>query len=98
MSGDKNIPGEWRWATLAEVSQIVMGTSPPGNSYNMANRGMALVNGPVEFGRGPLDKTVVKQHTTRPLKTCQEGDLLLCVRGSTTGRTNIAGHCLGERP
>jgi type I restriction enzyme S subunit len=33
----------------------------------------------------------VKQYTTRPVKTCKENDLLLCVRGSTTGRTNVAG-------
>ena len=29
---------------------------------------------------------------------CKEGDLLICVRGSTTGRTNIAGFdaCIGR--
>jgi type I restriction enzyme S subunit len=57
-----------------------------------------LINGPVEFSQGPFGTTVLNQHTTAPTKLCRKGDLLLCVRGSTTGRTNIAGFdaCIGR--
>lgn len=88
---NKELPTKWSWAHLNQVSDITMGTSPPGSSYNLEGRGMPLVNGPVEFDKGPLDRTVLRQNTTRPQKTCKEGDLLVCVRGSTTGRTNVAG-------
>jgi type I restriction enzyme S subunit len=57
-----------------------------------------LINGPVEFGPDPLSETLEVKFTTQPTKFCERGDLILCVRGSTTGRTNIAsGHaCIGR--
>ena len=48
---------------------------------------MPLLNGPTEFGsKSPLPK----QFTTNPKKIARQGDLLFCVRGSTTGRMNWA--------
>jgi type I restriction enzyme S subunit len=92
------IPSTWRWVRLGAITQIVMGHSPPGDTYNKSGDGMPLINGPVEFTEGPFGKTVVNQYTTSPTNTCEEGDLLLCVRGSTTGRTNVAGFraCIGR--
>ena len=54
-----------------------------------------LLNGPTEFG--PKFPTPV-QFTTKPTKLCQNGDILLCVRGSTTGRLNRADqvYCIGR--
>jgi type I restriction enzyme S subunit len=71
---------------------------PPGETYNKFGEGIPMINGPVEFSEGPFGKTVVNQYTTAPTNLCEEGDLLLCVRGSTTGRTNIAGFkaCIGR--
>ena len=91
-------PGSWTWTTLGAVSNVVMGQSPPGSSYNTTGEGVPLINGPIEFSEGPFGKTVVNQYTTAPTKFCDEGDLLICVRGSTTGRTNIAGFraCIGR--
>jgi type I restriction enzyme, S subunit len=91
-------PVGWTWTTLGAVSNVVMGQSPPGDSYNIKGEGVPLINGPVEFTEGPFGKTVVNQYTTAPTKFCDEGDLLICVRGSTTGRTNIAGFraCIGR--
>ena len=61
-------------------------------------KGVPLINGPVEFGPDPFSKTIKKQYTSEPTKMCKEGDLILCVRGSTTGRINIAGFdaCIGR--
>ena len=48
---------------------------------------VALINGPTEFtGKYPIKV----QWTTSPTKICRVGDILLCVRGSSTGRLNIA--------
>lgn len=57
-----------------------------------------MVNGPVEFSSGAFGVTVKSKYTTAPTKLCKTGDLILCVRGSTTGRMNIAGFdaCIGR--
>src|SRR5262249_34220125 len=43
-------------------------------------------------------ETIRSKFTTQPTKFCKKGDLILCVRGSTTGRMNIAGFdaCIGR--
>jgi type I restriction enzyme S subunit len=93
-----NIPASWCWVRLGTITQVLMGQSPPGDTYNKTGEGIPLINGPVEFTEGPFAKTVINQYTTAPTNLCEEGDLLLCVRGSTTGRTNIAGFraCIGR--
>ena len=48
---------------------------------------MALLNGPTEFGSY---HPAPAQYTTDPRKFAEPGDLLFCVRGSTTGRMNWA--------
>lgn len=93
-----DIPANWYWVRLGSIAQVSMGQSPPGESYNKTGEGIPLINGPVEFTEGPFGKTFINQYTTAPTNLCEEGDLLLCVRGSTTGRTNIAGFraCIGR--
>lgn len=92
------LPEGWKWNILGEVSQISMGQSPPGDSYNLNGIGMPLINGPVEFNKSPFSKTKLEKWTTKPTRKCKKGDLLLCVRGSTTGRQNFAGFdaCIGR--
>jgi len=93
-----DVPETWRWVRLGAITHVVMGQSPPGETYNKDGEGVPLINGPVEFTEGPFGKTVVNQYTTAPTNFCEEGDLLICVRGSTTGRTNVAGFraCIGR--
>jgi type I restriction enzyme S subunit len=92
------LPSSWAYAPLSAIADVVMGQSPPGDTYNKSGEGVPLINGPVEFSPGHFGKTVVNQYTTAPTKFCEEGDLLICVRGSTTGRTNIAAFraCIGR--
>ena len=92
------IEPEWEMVELGDAADIVMGQSPKGESYNMEGLGIPLINGPVEFGSEPFSKTIKRQYTTAPTKLCKENDLILCVRGSTTGRMNIAGFdaCIGR--
>ncbi len=64
-----------------------MGQSPPGETCNSDEQGTPLLNGPTEFGyRSPTPV----QYTTDGRKFAHKGDILFCVRGSTTGRMNIA--------
>jgi len=88
------------WVTrhLPDVAQIEMGNSPPGASYNEHGEGVPLINGPVEFSPGAFGVTRRTKFTTAPARMCRRGDLLVCVRGATTGRTNIADFdaCIGR--
>lgn len=95
---DGVLPEGWRWVKLGGISQVIMGQSPPGDSYNIIGEGMPLINGPVEFGPQPFSSTVKSKWTTKPTKLCQKDDLILCVRGSTTGRINLSGFkaCIGR--
>ena len=89
------IPQGWEVKKLGEVATITMGLSPKGDTYNDDGYGTPLVNGPVEFG----DRfTRQIKWTTSPSKLCKEGDLVVCVRGSTTGRNvkSDGTYCLGR--
>ena len=72
---------------LSVHAEIVMGQSPPGNKSNNIGEGVPLLNGPTEFGSHHPEPT---QYTTDVRKAACPGDLLFCVRGSTTGRMNWA--------
>lgn len=89
------IPKGWRVGVLADLAEIVMGSSPPGSSYNDEGVGTPLVNGPVEFGTYFAEK---RKWTTQVTKLSEPNDLIFCVRGSTTGRRVVADdvYCLGR--
>jgi len=93
-----DVPPGWSWTQLGRECLVEMGNSPPGTSYNDAGRGVPLINGPVEFSPMPLGPTRRVKFTTSPTKMCETGDLIVCVRGATTGRTNIAAFdaCIGR--
>ena len=76
----------WREVALGDVAEIVMGQSPPGDKVSGDN-GLALLNGPTEFG---ASHPTPVQFTIDARKYAQPGDILFCVRGSTTGRMNWA--------
>ena len=78
---------DWDTAVLSDLADIVMGQSPSGDACNNYGKGLPLLNGPTEFG-GHHPYPV--QFTTDPRKFSEDGDLLFCVRGSTTGRMNWA--------
>ena len=71
---------------LGDAAVIVMGQSPPGDSVS-DKVGRPLLNGPSGFG---AHHPVPVQFTTDPRKRARTGDLLFCVRGSTTGHMNWA--------
>ena len=82
----KHAAGRWHAVTLGDVADIVMGQSPPGDTVS-SDRGLALLNGPTEFG---AHHPTPVQFTTDARRRAQPGDLLFCMRGSTTGRMNWA--------
>ncbi|HAS8150335.1 TPA: restriction endonuclease subunit S [Vibrio vulnificus] len=89
------IPEGWQVGALSSVVDVVMGQSPKGSTYNDQNEGTPLVNGPVEFG---VYHPVAQKWTTAPTKMSKNKDLIVCVRGSTTGRYVVSDgeYCLGR--
>ena len=72
---------------LAQIADITMGQSPSGDVVSEDPTGLPLLNGPTEFGP---HHPVPVQFTTDTRKQASPGDILFCVRGSTTGRMNWA--------
>ena len=89
------VPEGWSLKTLQDIATVTMGLSPKGETYNEDADGTPLINGPVEFGER-FTKRV--KWTTAPTKLCQDGDLVVCVRGSTTGKyvKSDGVYCLGR--
>ena len=72
---------------LNSFLNIEMGQSPEAEHVNQDGLGLPLLNGPAEF----TDKYPVPvQYTTNAKRFASKADILFCVRGSTTGRMNIA--------
>ena len=87
ITSSDELPFGWRVAPFSDIAAITMGQSPQGDDCNNDGVGEPLLNGPTEFG---FYSPSPVQWTTNGKKHCVEGDLLFCVRGSTTGRMNWA--------
>ncbi|MBS1631683.1 MAG: restriction endonuclease subunit S [Bacteroidetes bacterium] len=90
-----NCPVGWHWGRLSEIADVIAGQSPSGEYYNEDGIGTPMLNGPTEFT--DLHPIPV-QFTTKVTKLCRIGDILFTVRGSSTGRMNIADqeYCIGR--
>jgi type I restriction enzyme S subunit len=88
------MPEEWEVVRLGEVAEIIMGQSPPGETYNTQGVGMPFLQGKAEFGK--VYPSPVK-YTTNPLKIGKTGSVLISVR-APVGDVNIANmdYCIGR--
>lgn len=88
------IPEHWQVVKLGEVAEILMGQSPPGNSYNQNDKGSPFLQGKAEFG--DIYPKVIK-YTTMPIKNTKINSILLSVR-APVGDVNIADkeYCIGR--
>ena len=76
---------ESEYSTIGEFGEVIMGMSPKGDTYNENKKGLPLLNGPTEFGSSHPNPAL---YTTDSKRESMIGDLIFCVRGSTTGRMN----------
>lgn len=89
------VPTGWHWGKLSEIAEIIAGQSPQGDFYNNDGKGTPMLNGPTEFTE---NYPIPAQWTTKVTKRCKKGDILFTVRGSSTGRMNLADqdYCIGR--
>jgi type I restriction enzyme S subunit len=93
-SGEEELPEGWRWGKLGEEFNVIMGQSPPGESYNHNGNGMVFFQGKTDFGfRFPE----IRLFTTEPKRLAKKFNTLLSVR-APVGAVNIAFEncCLGR--
>ena len=86
MFGDPLKDARDSFQCLVECAEIIMGQSPPGESYNQEGDGLPFFQGKMEFGS--VNPTV-RQWCSSPTRIAEPGDVLLCVR-APVGPTNIA--------
>ena len=93
MSHD-NLPRGWEWTTLREISDIVLGQSPPSSTYNTSGKGLPFYQGKLEFGE---TYPTPRKWCTAPKKIAETGDVLISVR-APVGPTNICPEksCVGR--
>ncbi|NJJ99547.1 restriction endonuclease subunit S [Enterococcus faecalis] len=82
------IPEGWELRTLGYFSEIIMGQSPKGESYNNDNSGLPLLNGASDFKNGIISPL---KYTTEPKKVTQKGDFIFGVRATVGHVTESDG-------
>lgn len=90
----RNLPIGWVEVNLPDSSDIIMGQSPPSDSYNDKGEGLPFYQGKSEFGN-VFPKQV--KYCNSPKKIAENGDILLSVR-APVGPTNICYEqsCIGR--
>ena len=90
----REIPVGWEDGKLIDISNITMGQSPDGSTYNEKGEGIIFYQGSTDFG---LRFPSVRQFTSSPTRFAKQGDILMSVR-APVGTTNIANKdcCIGR--
>jgi type I restriction enzyme, S subunit len=91
---ENGIPAGWNLSRLDKCFDIVMGQSPPGNSYNDHGAGMPFFQGRTDYGFRFPEK---RMYTTLPSRIAQPKDVLVSVR-APVGDINVALEtcCIGR--
>lgn len=84
------IPKGWRMGEFGEIAHIVMGQSPPGETYNELEDGLPFYQGVRDFGfRFPTRRV----YCNAPKRYAEKADVLFSVR-APVGNLNVAvEHC-----
>jgi len=87
-------PIGWKICALPDFSHIVMGQSPPSDTYNYESDGLPFFQGKAEFGD---TYPQIDKYCSRPNKIANYGATLLSVR-APVGPTNLANQdfCIGR--
>mgnify|MGYP001810090670 FL=1 len=81
-----NLPKCWIKTSLADISELIFGQSPPSSTYNTVGQGVPFFQGKTEFGKvSPR----VDKWCDQPKRIAQSGDILISVR-APVGPTNLA--------
>jgi len=86
LANARSTTGPWRRAALQDISDVTMGQSPPGDTYNTEGNGWPFYQGRADFGfRFPSRRVFC----TSPTRIGAAGSVLLSVR-APVGSLNVA--------
>jgi type I restriction enzyme S subunit len=88
------LPKGWVWSTLGEISEVILGQSPPSSTYNEDGKGLPFYQGKLEFG---YIYPSPQKWCSSPKKVAEKNDVLISVR-APVGPTNICPEksCVGR--
>jgi type I restriction enzyme S subunit len=77
---------KWKDGTLEEVIELISGQHLMADEHNVDGRGIPYLTGPSDFGE---KSPIPTRWTEHPKVTAQPGDILITVKGSGVGKTNV---------
>lgn len=90
------LPEGWEWRKLGDKKyfDVIMGQSPPSNTYNLNGVGLPFFQGKAEFGEV---HPIAKKYCSAPNRIAERNDVLISVR-APVGPTNLANQkcCIGR--
>jgi len=88
------LPEGWVGTKLSEISEIILGQSPPSSTYNEDGNGLPFYQGKLEFGDV---YPTARKWCSSPKKIAERRDVLISVR-APVGPTNICPDksCIGR--
>lgn len=84
--GDELLPLNWKKVALKDTTEIIMGQSPPSETYNIEGKGYPFLQGKADFSERYPKPT---KWCTKPLKVAEGGSILISVR-APVGDVNLA--------
>ena len=86
---------DWKTVRLGDVCELVMGTSPEGNTISdNSNNGIEFHQGKTCFGKVFLNES--KVYTSAPCRFAEAGNVIMSVR-APVGDSNITQRRIAER-
>ena len=91
---DFDLPNGWAIEKLSNFVDIIMGQSPPSDTYNTNGKGLPFFQGKAEFG---AIYPTVEKYCSEPNKIASQGAVLLSIR-APVGPTNLTrlDCCIGR--
>jgi type I restriction enzyme, S subunit len=83
--------GRWKEIVLGDVIALISGQHLLSHEHNTEQRGIPYLTGPSDFGEKNPKPTRWTEH---PKVTAEPGDILITVKGSGVGKTNVL---IGQR-
>jgi len=78
--------GAWKKGVLGDVIELISGQHLLAHEHNEERRGIPYLTGPSDFGE---KSPIPTRWTDQPKVTAEPGDILITVKGSGVGKTNI---------
>jgi len=82
-----DLPEGWVWCRLGNVIDLISGQHIEASNCNKSGDGSPYITGPADFG---ITHPIITKWTNKPKVMAEKGDLLITVKGSGVGKTNLS--------